>query len=480
MRKSIKRNAVLNVAKQILQIIFPIITVPYVTRVLLPENYGKVIFGSSIISYIALIAGLGVSSYAVREGSLIREKKVEFNVFSSQVFTINLVSTILAYVVLVMLLLKIPFLGEYKFLILILSTSVLFTTLGTDWINIIEEDYIFITIRYVSFQIISLFLLFLFVKKPEDYYAYAIITVFSSAGANLLNFFYVRKYVKLSLVFKFDWKRHLIPIFILFSNIIAMTIYVSSDITMLGFFKGDAEVGVYSIATKIYAAIKQIFCAVVVVSIPRLTAYIGSDDKDSYTKLVHKVMNTLLMVMCPLIAGIIVFREQVILIAGGGAYLAGSNSLFILSVAMIFSTAAIFFNSILMSLKQECYILKGTAIAAIVNVILNLFFIPRLGGVGAALTTLISELYVALHFYFLVKKDGYVFFEKRVILLSALGGICVAAVSYILKTNINSWLLSLVASFVLSSVLYVFIHIIGRNQFVFEFLPNSIFKNRPI
>lgn len=189
MRKSIKRNAVLNVAKQILQIIFPIITVPYVTRVLLPENYGKVIFGNSIISYMALIAGLGVNAYAVREGSLIREKNAEFNEFSSQVFTINLISTVLAYIVLVMLLLMIPFLGEYKLLLLILSTSVLFTTLGTDWINTIEEDFVFITIRYVTVSIISLFLLFLFVKSPENYYTYAIITVLSSAGANLLNFF---------------------------------------------------------------------------------------------------------------------------------------------------------------------------------------------------------------------------------------------------------------------------------------------------
>lgn len=259
---------------------------------------------------------------------------------------------------------------------------------------------------------------------------------------------------------------------------IAMTIYVSSDITMLGFFKGDAEVGIYSIATKIYTAIKQIFCAIVVVSIPRLTAYIGSEDNNSFIKLGRNVMSTLLMVMSPLIAGIIIFREQAILIAGGRAYLAGSNSLLFLSVAMIFSTAAIFLNSILMALKKESNILKGTAIAAVMNVILNLFFIPWLGGEGAALTTLISELYVALYFYYLVKKAGYEFYVKKIIVLSALGGICVAATSYILKTSISSWLLSLAASFVLSPVLYVFIHIIGRNQLVFEFLPNSIFKNR--
>ena len=389
-----------------MQIIFPIITIPYITRVLLPENYGKINTGNSLISYVALIAGLGIANYAIREGSIVRDNEDKLNSFSSQVFSINVFSTVVSYVILAGIIFLVPHYQEYKLLLVIQGISVVFTTIGADWINSIEEDYFYLTIRYIILHIISLLLMFLLVKTPEDYYIYAAITLLNSAGSNLMNVFYIRRYVKIRFTFDIEWKRHLPPILILFGNSVAMTIYVSSDITMLEIFKGATEVGFYSVATKIYSILKQILNAILIVSIPRMTANVGNEDMEGFKNLGQKILSAIITLMCPLIIGIIIFRTEAINLASGKEYISGSSSLLILTIAIAPALIATFYAScVLMPLRKEKNILTGTVISAIVNVGLNFVFIPLLGGVGSAITTLISEVFVAVFFWYLVKKD---------------------------------------------------------------------------
>ena len=190
MKKSLSLNALLNTVKTILGIIFPLITFPYISRVLGVENVGKVNFSSSVVSYFTLIAAFGVSTYAIREGAKIRDNKKEFIDFANQVFTINVLTTVLAYFLLGILIIYSAKIRNYTGLIIILSTAIVFVTIGADWLNTIYEDFGYITVRTLAFQIISLVLMFAFVKESGDYYKYAVITVISSAGGNLCNFFY--------------------------------------------------------------------------------------------------------------------------------------------------------------------------------------------------------------------------------------------------------------------------------------------------
>lgn len=101
-KKSVGVNAVLNIIKQCCAIIFPLITFPYISRVLQVENYGKVNFSGSIIGYFYLFAALGIANYAVREGARIRNDKDKIQTFASEVFTINFISTIISYALLFM------------------------------------------------------------------------------------------------------------------------------------------------------------------------------------------------------------------------------------------------------------------------------------------------------------------------------------------------------------------------------------------
>lgn len=190
--RSIKVNAILSMIKQVCAIIFPLITIPYVSRILEADNYGKINFSSSIISYFILIAGLGISSYAIREGARIRDEKTTFTKFSNEIFSINILATVLSYILLVVVVFISTKLQQYKLLLFIQSFAIILNTLGADWINSVYEDYLYLSFRYILIQIISLIALFLFVHTPNDYVIYAIIYVFSSSGGNLFNCFYIR------------------------------------------------------------------------------------------------------------------------------------------------------------------------------------------------------------------------------------------------------------------------------------------------
>ena len=165
--KSLKKNAILNSIRNILRLIFPLITIPYVSRMLGVENVGKYSFAFSIISYFIILSKLGIETFAVREGSKYRDNKAKFNDFASEIFTINILSTLISYILLIICLFFLPQLSEYKLLIEILSLEILLTTLGCEWVYIINEDYTYITIRSIIFQTISLIMLLTFIKNQN-------------------------------------------------------------------------------------------------------------------------------------------------------------------------------------------------------------------------------------------------------------------------------------------------------------------------
>ena len=153
--KSIKVNMILNAIKGLMSIFFPLISFPYVSKVLGVDNIGRYNFANSIISYFVLFAGLGINTYAIREGARLREKENEFRQFANEMFSINILSTIMSYVLFALLLIIVPKFQEYKTLLIILSLQIIFKTIGIEWIYSIYEDYAYITLRSIVFQVIS-------------------------------------------------------------------------------------------------------------------------------------------------------------------------------------------------------------------------------------------------------------------------------------------------------------------------------------
>lgn len=468
---SIKKNAVLSSLKTILAILFPLITFPYITRILGTDNVGKINFGNSIVSYFLLIASLGISSYAIREGAALRKNKEEFTKFANQMFTLNMYTTLISYLSLLFLLIFAKDLTNYRLLIVIQSFSIIFTTIGIEWIFSIFEEYFYITLRSFIVQIISLLLLFLFVRKSDDYLIYAIITVIAAGGSNIYNLIYSKKYCKLSFVKELNLRKHLMPIIILFSNNLAITIYLSSDTTLLGIICGDYEVGIYSIAVKIYTTLKSAINALVIVSLPRLSFYISNGEKDNYDNLVKNIYESLIILILPIVTGVILLSDDIVLLFAGKNFLPASSSLKILCLALTFAVIANFYtNCILFPQKKEKILLLATIISAIVNLLLNFVFIPLYKYNGAAFTTLIAEMLVCL-FSFTFSKKIYKFsVNKKSILSSVIGCIFIIIICLYTKKLISNSVIYIIISVVLSAISYFTLLILTKNQLTKQIL----------
>ena len=409
---SITKNAIFSSVLSFSTIAFPFVTVKYASIVLGSEKYGQFAMGKSIISYFILIAGLGVGTYATREGAKVRDDKEALNQFANEVFTINLISTLVSMIILGFLLI-IGSLAHYKTVVIVLSTEVLLTTVGVEWVNTIFEDYKYLTYRTVFFQLLALVLMVLFVKKPEDYITYTGISVLSSCGGYAVNAFYVNKYVTIHPVKSFRPDLHLRRIMLLFFNSITSTIYLTSDVTIIGFICGDRDVAIYDISSKIYFAFKRISVALVMVAIPSLSYYFGKEQMDKAKEILLNVRYKFYPLVPPLVLCIAVFSEEIIKLTSSSEYIEGTVTLQILSVAGWFAMNAYYYlNCILLSKGHDTKVVFVTFFSALLNIVLNFLLIPLFGFVAAAITTLISEIFTFATAYILSIKEIRVSFDK--------------------------------------------------------------------
>lgn len=467
--KSLGLNAVLNSLQSLLNLIFPLITFPYISRTLSVDGVGKYNFANSIISYFILLAGLGISVYAVREGAKLRDNREEFSQFASRIFTINFISTIISYIALFLVLLLSTSLQKYNIAILIFSVQIFFTTLGVDWIYTIFEEYSYITARNIIFKIISAALLFIFVRHRDDYLNYIIISVVASTGSYLLNFFHAKKFCDIKLVFKFDWKKYLTPILTIFASTVAIKIYLASDVTMLGFLSDEYTVGIYSTATKIYSIVSVMLSAVTAVAIPRLAMLMGQKRMDEYRKLLKQLINMILIIILPGIMGLFMVSRDVILIIAGEKYLRATLALQITCFAMLGSAMSTIFNQCaLMPAKREKKTLISSTTSAVLNIGLNFILIPMFAEVGAAFTTVLAEfMMMTMNFFFSRDITGFVFKDKQTwknIFSSLIGCFGIASICRLSSTIFNSIFIRVLASVTGSVFIYIAILLLLRNK----------------
>lgn len=477
--KSIKINAILNGIKQCCTIIFPLITIPYASRILGNENYGRINFSSSVVSYFILVAALGIDAYAIREGAQIRDNKTKISKFVNEVFTINIITTIISYIALILVVLYWKKLNDYRLLMTIQAMPILFTTLGTNWINNIYEDFFYTTVRYIAIQLLSVILLFLLVNTREDYLIYAAITAFANIGGNLVNIYYIRKYyVKTIITSRPKLKKHLPPMLYLFGNMLAATIYLNSGVTLLALIKNNSVTGIYSIATKIYIIIKQFIYAIVGVTSPRLAAYLGEKKENEYNILLNKLFHVLFILILPMTAGIAILGKSIIDVIAGKEFVSGYVALLILAIAIFFSVMSYFFSyAIMIPNKLEKYCLLSTVVGACVNLFLNIIFIPIFSLNGAAFSTAVSEALVMLLSAFFSRNFYSLSIKLKKLLPSILGTIGIGIICAFIRLTINNNFLIILLSSILSIIFYTSIMIIMKDQIIYDMLKRVLQKN---
>jgi O-antigen/teichoic acid export membrane protein len=465
--KSIKKNAVYNVIRRMLTVIFPLITYPYATRVLGADSLGKVNYTYSIINYFTLLATFGVTSYGAREGAKYRDNSGEFNRFTKEVFSVNVFFSLASFLALSVLAIVWKNDGSYSRLLFLQSGLIFFTALGVDWINVVYEDYAYITIRSLSANIITLVFLFIFVKDKNDYLLYSLLPVISNGVICLSNLYYCRRYAQIKVESIKKAKNRIKPMSIFFVNELTVSIYVNADTTMLGIMTSDYNVGIYSVAVKIYTIIKTIFAAIYSVALSRLTYYFSKEMYEEYKKLLTEIVSVLFLLLIPGALGLLLLSSEISIIIGGSSFASSAYPLRILSAALIFAIlGGIASSCINLSMGLEKINLRATIYSAIINIVLNIPCILLLKENGAALTTALSELFV---FLYCIKKNknAFKYIElneaKKNFIFSMVGCLCVALVCTGGRLIVKENFIRIIFDVVISAVLYFAILLAFKN-----------------
>lgn len=351
-------------------------------------------------------------------------------------------------------------------MIIILSTTVLFTTLGADWLNTAMEDFKYITVRTFLFQLVSIAAMLLFVQKPEDYMRYAVITVIASSGANITNMVYRRKFCKTKLTLNIDWKRHLPPVLLLFVMVLAQTIYCNSDITILGIIKGNYEVGLYSTSVKIYSLVNSMIASIAWVVMPQMTKNFNEGNYDEINKLFRYAFNFVVILGLPCVVGINILCPEIIEIIAGKEYLGATGSLHILSIALAISLiGGLIGNVLLLPAMEEKTCLIACVISAMANIILNILFIPKYGITAAAATTAVSELISLCIAISRVDKKIKLIACSKDLIGPALGAVLIILIGKCVAIVTENLWTKTVLTILLSILGYFIVLILTRNEF---------------
>ena len=406
MARSIKTNYLLNLINSGSTILFPVIVFPYASRILLADGIGHVDFFQSIMQYVLLITSLGIPMYAIKEIAKSREDHILRNKTLLEIFSLQVILSIVAYIIVFLLSLTVPEIRSDRLLFYILSISILFNTIGCDWFFQGIEDFKYITIRSIIVKIISLCLLFLLVHTREDIYYYAFIIVFGSLGGNVFNFIRICKTID----FPFECVginpiKHLKPALHVFVLTFITTIYVQLNSIMLGFISDDKSVGLFTSASKISHLLLIIGTTLSTTMLPRMSNLIAYKKDEDFKKMCAILIQFILMVSIPLTMGLIVAADKIIHIFCGYSYEESILTLKLLApIVLVIGLSNVLGIQILFPAGKVDIVIKATAMGAFTNIILNIFMIPLYKHNGAAISTLCAETIVTLSMICLTKE----------------------------------------------------------------------------
>lgn len=377
---------------------FPLITFPYVTRVLGPTSLGLVDYASAIVGYFALFANFGFPIYGIREVAKSREDKVRLSDVCSGIFSSSLVFALIVGVIYIAYI--IIFQQEYLAIYIILGLSIILNCFSFEWFYQGIEDYKYITIRSFLIKLLSVIALFIFVRDKDDVLFYAGLTTFAACANNAFNFIRLNQLVQLRISFK-RFFYYIRGSSFLFLGTIAVSIYTYLNSIMLGALVNVTSVGYFTTANKLIHILLAIISAVTATVIPRLSFLMGSSQIGVAISLQRKMLNLILYITIPLMTGAFVLAEPIILLLGGEKFLPSVEVARVLSFLLVIIPLSSFLGmQILYPVGKEKYGTYAVALGALVNLILNYFFIIHWGCLGVAISTVCAEFVVtAVHYY---------------------------------------------------------------------------------
>lgn len=480
--QSVTLNFIMNVILKISAFVFPLITFPYVSRVLGATGNGKIAFAVSVISYFSMVAQLGIPTYGIKACAACREDRIKLNKTVQELLIINSIMVVLVYLVFVIVIIFVPRFQNDRLLLAITSTMILLNAVGMDWLFQALEQYSYITIRNIVFKVLSIVLMLVFVHDPDDYIIYGGISVLGTCGSNILNILYAGRFLEHKPMKGLQIRQHFQPIISFFMLSVAVSIYTSMDTVMLGFMCGDTEVGYYAAATKLKSILVSSVTALGGVLLPRMSHYIATKRLEQFYKTIKKSFEFIIIVTFAISIYFFVMADSTIILLAGNGYVNAIAPMRIITITVILiGISNITGMQILVPTNREKYTTLSTAVGAVVNLCVNAIAIPKFGAAGAAVGTVVAEAVVLLVQFKYLGRELYNMLKGIKVLKILIGNGIATIALVILKLNmqIEYTFLQLFITAVVFGGIYGLVLVILREELVMECINKYVKKILP-
>lgn len=456
---------------------FPLLTAPYISRVLGPESLGKIGFALSFLNWFIILANLNITAYAAREIGKVQDDYNKRSEVFSELLYISIWGSFIATLLYLAIVFCIADFQKDKLLYCILALQLVASPLSVDWLfNALGKNQ-YIAMRTVCIKIIAFILIFVFVKTVEDYYQYIIILSMSVVVANIVNFVTLPKYVRINRK-NVDLKKHLLPLTYFAVGGIVYSLYNNIDIFCLQIFTTSQDVGLYYRNKQIIMSFSIMCGTLSRVLSPRMANYFFN-DKVSYYQTLNQSFQIFFFLIFPIIVGCALLSENLVWILGGPAFLEAHWALKIAALTLLFNGLIVIFDlQISFPAGYERFSVIASSLLLVSSLACIYLSIENLSYFNVTLAIVLANIIVVCFLYFMLRKRlKFVLVQKNTIKY-LIASCIMGGIIYGIKFAIGDYIISLIISGLLGALVYLLVLFYLKENIVLPYILLHFQKNR--
>lgn len=474
---SVKKNLVYNVVYQMVTLLIPLITVPYISRVLGANGVGISSYTNSLAQYFVILGTIGISLYGNRQIAYVRDDKKKL---STTFWAITILKTVTTGIALIIYIIIFGRETSYKEVFLIQGINILVATFDISWLFMGLEDFKKTVLRNLLVRIFGVILIFTLVKNVNDVALYVFINAGTALLGNLSMWPYLKNTVsKVNISLK-DITYHIKPALVLFVPQIAIQIYAVLDKSMLGMLSNTTQVGLYQQSQNIVKLVLGLVTSLGVVMLPRMSNIFASGDNAKLKEHLNRSLIGVSYITIPMAFGLASISESFVPWFFGKGF-GEVKYLLMISVPILFFIALsnVLGVQYLLPINRNREFTISVTVGAVVNVILNLILIPKYDAFGSCVATVIAEFSVTLVQYIFIYKE----IELKPLIKSIskyiIAGIIMMIIVILIGREMKPEIITTLIQCVIGVVIYFGILIVIKdeiNKTILEFIKKKIGK----
>ena len=465
------KNYFYNLLLSLANLLFPILSFPYVSRILGPEGIGKVQFVFSFAQYFALVASIGIPIYGMKEIARHKNDKEGRSKVFSELLTIYLITSVCLTLIYLLVIFTFPYFDKDRHMFLPATLIVFLSFCYIEWLYTGMEEFKSIALRSVLFKFLGLILMYIFIKERSDFNAYLYIMMFSFLGNNILSFFLIKG--KVSFTFSgLSLKKHITPLLLILGMTFATSMYTEMDTVLLGLLSNHKTVGLYTAAVKLSKIIIPFVTSMGVILIPKIAKDFAEKNFDEVQRTLDQAFRFLAFFTVPIVFGLALLAPEFISLFSGPEFLPAANSMRLLSLLpLTIGFGHLFLCLILIPSGRNKEMLFSVICGLVVSLVLNFLLIPHFKEIGSSIANTCSEIVVTIAYFYFIRKYFSFTYEWLLIGKAFLSSLLFIPFVLLIRMLTISILSTIIVSVGACALSYIMLQwFVFKNDFVLDFV----------